>query len=99
MDKKKEKQEISVIGRLLSIEALLILMGLFSLGSGIATGEAVQMFWGGMIIGGAIVLHFVRKKDWQKHWEEQERQKLLYDERVRARKEKEKEEKEKGDGE
>ncbi|SNB44615.1 hypothetical protein [Geobacter sp. DSM 9736] len=87
MDKDKQQQEISVIGRLFSIQVLLILMGLFSLGSGIYTGQAVQIFWGVMITGGAILLHFVRKKDWKKHWEEQERMAELYRRREQERKE------------
>jgi hypothetical protein len=87
MTNDKAKQEISVIGRLFCLEALLLLMGLVSLGSGIYTGQLTQLFWGGMISGGAIALHFVRKKDWKKHWEEQERQRQLYEERRRAEKE------------
>ena len=83
----KEKQEISVIGRLFSIEALLILMGLFSLGSGIWTKETIQIFWGLMIIGGAVILHFVRKKDWKAHWEEQERLRDAHLERQRRERE------------
>jgi hypothetical protein len=88
MDKDKEKQEISVIGRLLSIETLLFLMGIASLVSGIKTGEEMQLFWGGLILTGSVVLHFVRKKDWKKHWEEQEQFKQLYEQRERERKEK-----------
>jgi hypothetical protein len=84
----KEKQEISVIGRLFSIEAFLLLMGIASLVSGIATGEAMQLFWGVMIIGGSVILHFVRKKDWKKHWEEQERLKELYERKAQERKDK-----------
>ena len=83
----KEQQEISVIGRLFSLEALLLLMGCISLGSGFYTGELTQYFWGGTIICGAILLHFVRKKDWKKHWEEQERERQAYVERERRRKE------------
>ena len=86
MDKDKEKQEISVIGRLFCIEVLLLLMGIGSLVSGVVTGQATQMFWGVMIIGGSIALHFVRKKDWKKHWEEQEELKRVYDEKSRERK-------------
>ncbi|WP_243370569.1 hypothetical protein [Geotalea sp. SG265] len=89
MDRDKEKQEISLIGRLFSLEALLILMGIFCLVSGVTTGEATQVFWGVMIIGGAVVLHFVRKKDWKKHWEEQERLKALCEMREREKKERE----------
>lgn len=88
MDKDKEKQEISLIGRLFSIEALLLLMGIASLISGIVTGQATQLFWGVMIIGGAVVLYFVKKKDWKKHWEEQERLRQLYEQKARERKEK-----------
>ena len=88
MDNDKARQEVSVLGRLFCLEALLLLMGLFSLGSGIYTGELTQLFWGVMISGGAVVLYFVRKKDWKKHWEEQERQRQLYEAQAKARKEK-----------
>jgi len=83
----KEKQESSIIGRLLCMEALILLMGVFSLGSGIYTGETIQLFWGGMIISGAIILHLVKKKDWKKHWEEQEQMRQAYDERRRLKRE------------
>ncbi len=83
----KETQEISLIGRILCMEALLLLMGLISLGSGIYTESAIQLFWGGLIIVGAIALHFVRKKDWKKHWEDQEKMKLVYTEIERLQKE------------
>lgn len=67
-----EKREGSLIGRLLCKELLILLVGLFSLGSGLYTGETMQYFWGITIILGAIALYFVKKKDWKKHWEEQE---------------------------
>lgn len=81
MDKDKEKQEISLIGRLFSLEALLIVMGLFSLVSGIMSGKVIQIFWGVMIVGGAVILYFVKKKDWKRHWEEQERLRRAYEQR------------------
>ena len=84
----KEKQEISLIGRIFSMEALLLLMGLFSLGSGIYNSAPMQIFWGVTIACGAVLLHFVRKKDWQKHWAEQEEMKLRYEERRRQAREK-----------
>lgn len=94
MDKDKQKQEISVIGRLFSLQTLLLIMGIFSLVSGIVTGEVIQLFWGGMIICGSVLLYFVRKKDWKAHWEEQERIAELYRQREQERKEQEKERKE-----
>lgn len=78
MDKDKEKQEISIIGRLFSMHTLLVVMGIFCLASGIVTRELIQIFWGLMILAGSILLYFVRKKDWKKHWEEQERIAELY---------------------
>ncbi len=87
MDKDKEKQEISLIGRLFCIEALLLLMGIVSLVSGLITGEAVQLFWGVMIIGGSITLYFVRKKDWKKHWEEKEAMQRIYEQQMKEKRE------------
>lgn len=83
-DKDKQKQEISLIGRLFSLEALLIVMGLFSLISGITSGKVMPIFWGVFIVAGSIFLYFVRKKDWKKHWEEQERmQQAFFEKRKR----------------
>ncbi len=85
MSDDKQKQEVSLIGRILSMEALLFLMGLFCLGSGFVTGETIQMFWGGIILTGVVVLHFVRKKDWKKHWQEQEEMMRRYEEMKRQK--------------
>ena len=87
MDKDKERQELSVIGRLFSLEVLIFLMGLFSLGSGVYTGDPMQLFWGVLIIVGAVALHFVRKKDWKKHWAEQEEFRQRMEERQKRQKE------------
>ena len=62
MDKEKEKQEISLIGRIFSLEALLIVMGLFSLLFGIIYMQGVQVILGSVIIIGSILLLFIRKK-------------------------------------
>ena len=88
MDKDKEKQEISLIGRLFTIEALIILMGIVSLGYGIVNRTEINIFWGVIILVGAMVLHFVRKKDWKKHWAEQEALRRAYEEKRRKGKEK-----------
>jgi uncharacterized membrane protein HdeD (DUF308 family) len=93
MYKDKEKQEISVIGRLFSIEVLLVIMGIVCLVSGIVTGAVIQLFWGVMIIGGSVALYFVKKKDWKKHWEDQERMQLVYTEMRRREQEKKAQEK------
>jgi hypothetical protein len=87
MDKEKEKQEISLVGRLLSMEALIVVMGLLSLGYGIVNRVEINIFWGVMILVGAVALHFVRKKDWKAHWEEQEKYQQAFREMKRLEKE------------
>ena len=72
MDKNKERQEISLIGRILSMEALLLVMGIASLVYGTVNGIGVNIFFGLIIIPGVFVLAKVRKKDWKKHWEDLE---------------------------
>jgi len=66
MDKEKEKQEISLIGRIFCLEALLILMGLFSLLFGIIYSQGVQVILGLVIISASILLLFMRKKIWKR---------------------------------
>ena len=72
MDQDKQRQEVSLIGRILSIEALLFLMGCFSLYHGIVNDKPVSIFFGVIIIPGVFILSKVRKKDWKKHWEDME---------------------------
>ncbi len=62
MDKDKEKQEISVLGRLFSLEALLIVMGLLSLISGIIVDDPTRILLGVMIIGGFLLFFLYRKR-------------------------------------
>ncbi len=72
MDNDKQRQEVSLIGRILSIEMLLLLMGVASLIYGIVNGATMNIFWGIVIIPGVFILLKVRKKDWTKHWQELE---------------------------
>lgn len=76
-----ETRQKSLVEKIMSTETMIFLVGLFILGSGIYRGEPMQYFFGGMIISGSIVLHFVRKKDWKKHWEEQEAMQKRYEAR------------------
>ncbi len=62
MDKDKEKQEISVLGRLFSLEALLIVMGLLSLISGFIVNDPTRILLGMMIIGGFLLFFLYRKR-------------------------------------
>jgi hypothetical protein len=82
-DPNKEIQEASLIGRILSIEALLMVMGIASLAYGIINGVTISIFWGVVIVPGVFVLHKVRRKDWTKHWQEMEAQQKAADERIK----------------
>lgn len=72
MDNDKQRQEVSLIGRILSIEMLLLVMGVASLIYGIVNGQTMNIFWGVVIIPGVLILIKVRKTDWKKHWEDME---------------------------
>jgi hypothetical protein len=72
MDSEKQRQEVSLIGRILSIEMLLLVMGVASLIYGIVNGAVMNIFWGVVIVPGVFILIKVRKKDWTKHWQEME---------------------------
>ena len=85
MESDKEKKEKSGIS---PMEIMLFLAGIFFLVTGCVRHDELPIFWGVLIITGSVVLHFVKKKDWKKHWEEQERRKLVYEEMERLKKEK-----------
>ena len=72
MDNDKQRQQVSLIGRILSIEMLLLVMGVASLIYGIVNGATMNIFWALVIIPGVFILMKVRKKDWKKHWEDME---------------------------
>ncbi|MDD2270911.1 MAG: hypothetical protein PHP95_08290 [Desulfuromonadaceae bacterium] len=80
-DSQNNIQKVSLIGRILSIEAFLMVMGIASLAYGIINNLAVNIFWGCVIIPGVFVLHKVRKKDWEKHWQEMEAEHRALEER------------------
>jgi len=62
MDQDKQKQEISLIGRLFSLEALLIIMGFLSLVSGLITGDLLRLSIGIIILGGTLLAIISRRK-------------------------------------
>ena len=56
MQGNKENQEISVVGRLLSLEALLFLMGVVSLVYGLIAGLLPNIVIGALILLAAVML-------------------------------------------
>ena len=61
MDNNKQLQEASLIGRFLSMEALLMLMGVASLLYGIINSSLPHICWGLVIIPGILLLVKVRR--------------------------------------
>ncbi|QEM66953.1 hypothetical protein FO488_01440 [Geobacter sp. FeAm09] len=78
-DSGKSRQEISLVGRILSLETMLLLMGVASLVYGIVNGAETSILWGIIIIPGVFILMKVRRKDWQKHWQDLEAERKAHD--------------------
>lgn len=85
-DDSRELQEASLIGRIFSLEAVLLLMGIACLLYGIINRLATSIFFGIFIIPAVFLLHRVRRKDWKAHWQEMEEQQKREQERRRAEK-------------
>lgn len=85
-DDQKELQESSLLGRIMSLEAILLVMGIASLVYGLINGKAMNIFWGIVIIPGVFLLHKVKKKDWKAHWAELEEQQRRIQQREEERK-------------
>jgi hypothetical protein len=85
-DTQKEIQKASLIGRILSMEAFLLLMGISLLVYGISNQATMIIFWACVIIPGVFVLNYVRRTDWTKHWQEMEAEHKAGIERAALRK-------------
>ncbi len=89
-DNAKERQEASLIGRILSMEAILFLAGVASLVYGLVNKVGTSIFFGALIIPAVFLLHMVKKKDWKAHWAELEEKQRRQMEIEEARKRREK---------
>jgi len=65
-----------LLARIFSLEGAMAAFGVYSLGTGLYYGESLWIFWGAMILAGLGLLVLVRRRDWQKHWEEIEAEQL-----------------------
>lgn len=73
-DDAKERQEASLVGRIFSLEGVILLMGVVSLIYGLVQWKVESIFWGVIILAGFWALLKVRKRDWKAHWEAMDRQ-------------------------
>ena len=62
--------------RIISLEGGILAFSLFALGTGVARGDLLSLFWGGICALGLVALHFIRRKDWAQHWAEMEKNEL-----------------------
>lgn len=89
MEAKGKAQEKSLFRRLLCIETLIFGIGIGCMVYGVQNGIRVMpLFFGLCIVGGSVMLHFVRKKDWDAHWAEHERIGKAHEQRMDDEKEK-----------
>ncbi len=82
----KEIQKSSLPGRIVPTEVFLLCMGIATLTYGIINSMTMSIFWGCVIIPGVFILHYVRKTDWTKHWQEMEEEQKAGIERAALRK-------------
>jgi len=62
--------------RVFSLEGGILAFSLFALGTGVARGDLLSIFWGGICALGLVALHFIRRRDWSQHWSEMEKSEL-----------------------
>uniref|UniRef100_C6E5P9 Uncharacterized protein n=1 Tax=Geobacter sp. (strain M21) TaxID=443144 RepID=C6E5P9_GEOSM len=89
MAETKEKQ--SVVNLIFSAPFLLGLVGVGCMVYGVADGfRVMQFFFGVCIVAGSLMLHLIRKKDWDAHWKELERVREAHEKRTADEAEKKK---------
>ena len=77
------------MSRLFSMETVIFCVGVGCVVSGIVEGGKVMpIFFGICIVGGSVMLHFVRKKDWDAHWAELDRVRQAHEQRLAEESEK-----------
>jgi hypothetical protein len=74
MEAQAKAPEQSLLKRLVSTETALCCVGIGCMVYGVVNGlKVMPLFFGLCIVGGSVMLHFVRKKDWDAHWSEMDR--------------------------
>jgi hypothetical protein len=62
--------------RIFSLEGGILAFSVFALSTGIARGDLLSIFWGGICALGLVALQLIRRKDWAQHWTEMEKNEL-----------------------
>jgi hypothetical protein len=83
MEAKVKAAEESLLRKIFRTETAICLVGIACMVYGVADGVRVMpLFFGLCIVGGSVMLHFVRKKDWDAHWSEHDRINKAHDQRM-----------------
>ena len=83
MEANGKLQEKSLLRWFFSAETLIFCVGVACLVYGATNGlKVMQLFFGICILGGSVLLHYVRKKDWGAHWAELDRVRQAHDRRM-----------------
>ena len=94
MEAKVKAAEESLLRKIFRTETAICLVGIACMVYGVADGVRVMpLFFGLCIVGGSVMLHFVRKKDWDAHWAEMHRIREAHEQRVADEKDAEEREK------
>jgi hypothetical protein len=89
MEAKEKPQKTSLLRRIFSTETAICCVGIGCVVYGLVDGfKVMQVFFGFCIIGGSVMLHFVRKKDWDAHWAELDRVRQAHELRMAEESEK-----------
>ena len=91
MEAKDKAPEKSLLKQLFQTETAIFLVGIGCMVYGVVDGIRVMpLFFGLCIVGGSVMLHFVRKKDWDAHWSDMDRIRREHELRMAEEREKEK---------
>jgi hypothetical protein len=83
METKANAPEKSLLKRIFRTETAIFCVGIACMVYGVLDGIRVMpLFFGLCIVGGSVMLHFVRKKDWDAHWAEHDRISKAHEQRM-----------------
>jgi len=87
----KDKAPESLLSQIFRTETAIFCVGIACMVYGVVDGIRVMpLFFGLCIVGGSVMLHFVRKKDWDAHWADMDRIRKEHELRMSEEQEKEK---------
>jgi len=91
MEAKGKAPQTSLLRQIFRTETAIFCVGIGCMVYGVVTGfNVMPLFFGLCIIGGSVMLHFVRKKDWDAHWADMDRIRKEHEQRMADEKQREK---------